>query len=45
LSLPKKLQRPLYRHISLAALLAIDPELAEVPVEFIQQKLISAGNM
>ncbi|KAF8523778.1 hypothetical protein BU17DRAFT_43611 [Hysterangium stoloniferum] len=45
LSFPKQLRRPPYRPISPEALSAIDPDLAEVPIEYIQDKLLASGDL
>ncbi|KAG9083523.1 hypothetical protein FS749_005965 [Ceratobasidium sp. UAMH 11750] len=40
LSMPRELPRPMLRPISSAALAAIDPELAAIPVEFVRRSVV-----
>lgn len=41
--LPRYLARPEYREISRDSLVAIDPELAQVPMRYIQEAMESTG--
>lgn len=43
ITLPKYLARPDYKEISLANIIALDPELKDVPLQYIQEGLETTG--